>query len=58
MVAKLSEENLEREFKIAHKMKINRERLEMALGLSSLTKEWQLVKKNVKGESTMFQTKA
>lgn len=39
MVAKLSEENLEREFKIAHKMKINRERLEMALGLSSLTKE-------------------
>ena len=62
MAAKLQEQNREREFKVAQKMKINRETLKMALGLSSLAKEWQLEKdfvsnkrkKNVKSESTMF----
>lgn len=62
MAAKLQEQNREREFKVAQKMKINRETLKMGLGLSSLAKERQLVKdfvsnkrkKNVKSESTMF----
>ena len=62
MAAKLQEQNREREFKVAQKMKINRETLKMGLGLSSLAKEWQLGKdfvsnkrkKNVKSESTMF----
>ena len=39
MAAKLQEQNREREFKVAQKMKINRETLIMALGLSSLAKE-------------------
>ena len=66
MAATLQGQNREREFKVAQKMKINRETLKMALGLSSLAKEWNLVKdfvsnkrkKNVKSESTMFQTNA
>lgn len=39
MAAKLQEQNREREFKVAQKMKINRETLKMASGLSSLAKE-------------------
>lgn len=39
MAAKLQEQDREREFKVAQKMKINRETLKMGLGLSSLAKE-------------------
>ena len=66
MAATLQGQNRERQFKVAQKMKINRETLKMGLELSSLAKEWRLVKdfvsnkrkKNVKSESTMFQTNA
>lgn len=39
MAATLQGQNREREFKVAQKMKINRETLKVALGLSSLAKE-------------------
>lgn len=39
MAAKLQEQNREREFKVAQKMKTNRETPKMALGISSLAKE-------------------